>query len=917
MAIDLVAVLRLDDQISQSLKKVALGATAGFAAITAGAAASVAKFAEIDSQLRMAGAVAGATSSEFEALKQATIDLGSSSTKSMGEIAESFTEMAASGFEVNEAIAAMPGIIKASEASGESLALAAENVSAALNIWSLEASEAGKVADILTMSANVSAAGIVDLGQALKYAGAPAAVLGMDLASVSAAIGVMVDSGIDGSSAGTSLRAALLALNNPANAQEKIMKSLGFSIRDASGEAKSLVGIVADMTKATEHMTAADRLATVGKLVGTEAASGFLTLMSRGPDELQAMTDALRDSAGIAEETANRINQGLGALFKSIRSKKEALMFQIGDALDPIASRIAGVITKINFNPLIVATSKVSDAMASAFDVIKDNWSTLKPIIKPVIGLIGSFVVALGLIGGGVAIFMALSTAVTFLSGPIALVAGAIALIGTGFTLAYQKSKPFRKAIEGIGSAFKSVSEIFKNGFKGYASARDILEDAGFKEEQIQPILKFGYSMKAAFDKLKSIFKSTAHIFTGEHKAAIDVLKSTGFSEDQIGLIRKFGYGVKSAFDKVKGVFDGIGTMMMSGGTTNLLSALGLSPEIASVVDNFIGGLSSKFSKLKDMVANVIGIVWDYISNKITQLQPTFVMLGTIFENLKSIAVSAFTTLWGIAGPILSALWSVLQIVGNVVMLVFNNIIVPAFTFATTAARVLWTVMGPVLQLIGAAIAVAFGVLKIVWDTILGPFLAFLAGTFTVGMGLATKIVSAIGSAFEKVGSFISSAAGYVKDFAKFLSNVKVPDWVGKMGGGAVSFVNNVIGGSKKDGSHYNGIGRIGWDGYIAELHTGERVLNRFEADQYDAIMGGEMQVAGVSDFKHESASVSNTTINNTTTNNNGNNAAPTQGSTSGVVITGNNFTVREDADIEKIAYSLAKLIERQRAQAS
>lgn len=676
MAIDLVAVLRLDDQITNSLKKVAIGAAAGFAAITAGAVASVNKFAEVDAQIRMAGAVAGATSSEFDALKQATIDLGSNSTKSMGEIAESFTEMAASGFEVNEAIAAMPGIIKASEASGESLALAAENVSAALNIWSLEASEAGNVADILTMSANVSAAGIVDLGQALKYAGAPAAALGMDLAEVSAAIGAMVDSGIDGSSAGTSLRAALLALNNPAKAQEKIMKSLGFSIRDASGDAKSLVDIVADMTRATEHMTAADRLATVGKFVGTEAASGFLALMSRGPEELQSMTDALRDSAGIAEETANKINKGLGALFKSIGSKKEALMFQVGEALDPFVSRLAETITNIDFAPVVANAETLGQSLAGIYDGIKANWQDIKSVLsfakEAVIGLTVAFV-AHKTILTGMAIYSTITQLITaYRAGTLLATAAQL-----GFNTALF-ANPIGLIVAGIAALIGIAVVLYRN-----------------------------------FDTVKA---------------------------------------------KTIAVWDAIGGL--KGGISMILGPIG-----------FLINAGMDLAKNWDSTKSVWENVWS------------------------SIQRSAATSVNAVIGLI------------NEMIVTINKI--PGVNIPIVA--------------------------KVDWGQATSP-----------------------------------------ADFRK------------------------------KDGSHYNGIGRIGWDGYIAELHAGERVLNRFEADQYDAIMGGEMQVAGVSDFKHESGGVSNTTINNTTTNNNGNNAAPTQGSPSiSIAKLADSIVVREEADIRKIADQL------------
>lgn len=160
----------------------AVGAALGF---------SVKKSVEFDSAMRKAGAIAGATSKEFDDMKATAIDLGAKTSKSALEVADAMTEMAAKGFNATQVIAAMPGVIAASEASGESLALTADTVSTALNVWGLEAGEAGRVADVLAMSANVSAAGIDDLGYVLKYAGAPAAALGISLEELAAAAGIL------------------------------------------------------------------------------------------------------------------------------------------------------------------------------------------------------------------------------------------------------------------------------------------------------------------------------------------------------------------------------------------------------------------------------------------------------------------------------------------------------------------------------------------------------------------------------------------------------------------------------------------------------------------------------------------------------------------------------------------------------
>jgi hypothetical protein len=70
------------------------------------------------------------------------------------------------------------------------------------------------------------------------------------------------------------------------------------------------------------------------------------------------------------------------------------------------------------------------------------------------------------------------------------------------------------------------------------------------------------------------------------------------------------------------------------------------------------------------------------------------------------------------------------------------------------------------------------------------------------------------------------------------------------------------------------GLNRVPYDGYTASLHRGEMILPRGEADNYRNGSGG-----------------------------------------GGITISGNTFNVRQESDIQKIAYELAKLIEQEGAQ--
>jgi len=164
----------------KSMRDIAGGLALSFGSMATGIALPLKKAVEtsvdFDTQLRRAATIAGATGSQFDALKKSALELGAKTTKSAQEVAQAQEQMAAKGYTVNQIIAAMPGIISAAEASGEDLALTADVVSSALNAFGLKASESSRVADVLAETANRTAAGIQDMQYKRCWvAGKPAA----------------------------------------------------------------------------------------------------------------------------------------------------------------------------------------------------------------------------------------------------------------------------------------------------------------------------------------------------------------------------------------------------------------------------------------------------------------------------------------------------------------------------------------------------------------------------------------------------------------------------------------------------------------------------------------------------------------------------------------------------------------------
>lgn len=73
----------------------------------------------------------------------------------------------------------------------------------------------------------------------------------------------------------------------------------------------------------------------------------------------------------------------------------------------------------------------------------------------------------------------------------------------------------------------------------------------------------------------------------------------------------------------------------------------------------------------------------------------------------------------------------------------------------------------------------------------------------------------------------VKNAIDAFKQLKDAMANIKMPDWVGKIGSGALSLAKKLIPG------HATGLGRVPYDGYIAELHKDEAVLT---AEQSNAL---------------------------------------------------------------------------------
>lgn len=335
------------DKISGFGSQITAVETAAAGLATAGLKKATDSAIDFDTQMRKVGAISGSTEEELQALRASALELGASTSLSSSEVAEAMTEMAAKGADANRIIADMPGIISAAEASGEDLALVADTVSNVLNTFGESAGDATHVADVLAESANRTAAGVSDLQYAFKYAAPTASALGISMEELAAATGVMVDAGLQGEQAGTTLRSMFVSMAKPTDKAREAMEQLGISFFDSEGKMKSIGQIIAELQTATAGLTDETKENALATIFGTEALSGLQTMMNATPGSIEEMTNALQNCDGASAKASAAMKSGVGGAIENMQGAIESFSITVGTAFLPTiqtaAETVAGI----------------------------------------------------------------------------------------------------------------------------------------------------------------------------------------------------------------------------------------------------------------------------------------------------------------------------------------------------------------------------------------------------------------------------------------------------------------------------------------------------------------------------------------------------------------------------------------------
>ena len=719
------------------------------------ATAAVKTAADFEAAMSEVGAISGASGEDMAKLTAKAKEMGATTAFSASESAEAMKYMAMAGWKTADMTEGIAGIMNLAAASGEDLATTSDIVTDGLTAFGMAAKESGRFADVMAATSSNANTNVALMGETFKYCASTAGAMGYSIEDISVAIGIMGNAGIKGSMAGTTLKNTMANLAKPTDAQAAVMKKLGISLTDSSGNMKSFAEVMDNLRSSFSGLSETEKAAAATTLAGKESMAGLLTIVNASTEDFDKLTAAINGSSGSAEEMAAKMLDNLNGQLTLLKSAVEGIAITIGNKLMPYVK------TAVSW------VQKAADYINNLNDAQLDNiikWAGIAAAIGPAIMVFGKIVTA---VGTAQRIFGTITKTIANFGGimgvitsPAGIVIGVLAAIALAAFLIIKNWDKVKGFLQGVGSWFKNAFE--KAGFSV----------EGFKRK----FTSIGNTIGSIAGKIGGFCKAVAGIFKKEFAGDIKAgaAEAGGILETLVGGTVAAFDGIVTAVDKGLQVFDALlsfFTGAFAGNWDNAAQGFRNSlknifpPDIAEgltkAFDTALPAIKAAVSGIKAMFGGLVQDVKKIFGGITTVFKGIGTMLKGIFSGDAETALKGFQTA---AGGIVDTIGNIFKAKINAI----KNFVVGAFSTFLPESVV-------------KKIAGVFDAVASAWDIAIGAAKGYISG-----------FVQAIKPLIENIKTIF-------KGVAQFVKGVFTGDWKGALNGlktiasGALSGLVNII----------------------------------------------------------------------------------------------------------------------------
>lgn len=325
------AMAKFSGTAKSALKGIAIAAGTAGTAITAMAGYAVKVGSDFEAGMSKVSAISGATGSELDQLTAKAKEMGSKTKFSATQAASAFEYMAMAGWKTEDMLGGIEGVMNLAAASGEDLARVSDIVTDAITAFGMSASDSAHFADVLAKASSNSNTNVGMMGETFKYVAPVAGALGFSVDDCAVAIGLMANSGIKASQAGTTLRQIFTNLVKPTDDMQAAMDKLGISLTDSEGKTKSLDTLMGELRTSFSGLTEAEKAHYAAILAGQEGMSGLLAIVNASNADFTALKSSIANADGAAQTMAETMQNNLKGSLTILGSAAEGFGIKIYD----------------------------------------------------------------------------------------------------------------------------------------------------------------------------------------------------------------------------------------------------------------------------------------------------------------------------------------------------------------------------------------------------------------------------------------------------------------------------------------------------------------------------------------------------------------------------------------------------------
>lgn len=468
---------------------------------------------EFDAGISKVGAISGASAEDMEKLREKAKEMGASTKFTAAESAEALEYMAMAGWKTEDMLSGISGIMDLAAASGEDLGTTSDIVTDALTAFGLTAADSGHFADVLAAASSNANTNVSMMGETFKYVAPVAGTLNYSIEDMAEAIGLMANSGIKSSQAGTALRTIITRLSTDAGSSSKslgalgtLVEKLGVEFYDTNGKARDFGDVIAETREAWQGLTDEEQTTYGKKIAGEEAIASWLSLMNAAPADVEKLSAAIKNCDGAASDMSSTMQDNLQGDFILLDSAVDGMKISLADELEPEMRDIVQYITKKmpdiedDLSKVFKVGSKLVGGAVKTLPVVVDTLEPIAPLITAVGVGIGALKVAQTATG-----WMKGLNAVMSANPAVAVATGIFGVSAALFEL-YKKYDSIPSYAEGISKMYEGAYENIDNLAKSMKDMKD-----GFNE-RAGDVLNETERTKDLWEELENLADSTGRV---------------------------------------------------------------------------------------------------------------------------------------------------------------------------------------------------------------------------------------------------------------------------------------------------------------------------------------------------------------------------------------------------------------------